>query len=274
MKQPKEFSQGMKTKGVVLSLTLLLISAPVIYLVSTNALSFHFQEQPLSGEEAKKLAQAVTVRLLGESGAGSGILIAFDGDSYTVLTNNHVVELMGDDFQVMTVDGKLHRGKKIPEERFRGLDLGLVSFTAPRNYTVAPIATKKLKSEAKLYAAGFPNYRAVAPDRLEDTRSWGVRAFHFTQGYFTMRLKDKSLEGGYQLGYSNEVEQGMSGGPVLDAYGRVVAVNGRLKYPIQGIDAFPFTDGTKPTKEEYEKMETLSWAVPIPNFLVPSGIEQ
>ncbi len=266
----------MKTKGAILGLTVLLLSAPVIYLVFTNDLIFQFEEKPISREEARRLSQAVTVRLLGESGAGSGVLIAFDGSSYTALTNRHVLELMGNEFQVLTADGKLHKGKKLRENRFQGLDLALVSFTAPRKYTVATIATntKKIKPQAKLYAAGFPNYRAVTPDRLEDTRSWGIRAFHFTQGNFVMRLKDKSLEGGYQLGYSNEVEQGMSGGPVLDAYGRIVGVNGRLKYPIQGIDAFPFTDGTKPTKEEYEVMESLSWAVPIPDFLVSRGIEQ
>ncbi len=264
----------MKKQGVLLGLAVFLLGSPLVYLVSTNFSFGQFQEKPLSVEEARILALAVTVRLLGESGSGSGILIAFDGNNYTVLTNNHVVELMGKKFEVMTHDGKLHQGKVLREERLKGLDLGLVTFSHPKKYTVAPIVTKKVKPQAKLYAAGFPNYRAISPDRVEDTRSWGVKAFHFTQGNFVMQLQNKSLEGGYQFGYSNEVEQGMSGGPVLDAYGRVVAVNGRLKYPIQGIDAFSFTDGTKPTKEEYEVMETLSWGVPIPSFLEPTGIEQ
>ncbi len=264
----------MKGKGAIIALTALLVASPVVFLVYTNFPLAQFQEQPLSVEEARSLAVAVTVRLLGESGAGSGILIGFDGSKYTVLTNNHVIELMGDKFEVMTGDGKLHKGQIVKEERFQGLDLGLVSFTAPRKYTVAPIEPQRVRPQAKLYAAGFPNYRAVGPDRLEDTRSWGVEAFKFTQGNFIMKLQDKALEGGYQLGYSNEVEQGMSGGPLLNAYGRVVGVNGRLKYPIQGIDAFSFTDGSKPTKEEYELMETLSWAIPIPSFLSNTGIEQ
>jgi len=33
----------------------------------------------------------------------------------------------------------------------------------------------------------------------------------------------------------------MSGGPVLNQNGQVVG--GRLKYPLQGIDAFTFADG-------------------------------
>lgn len=264
----------MKGRGVILGLTALLIASPVVYLVGTNLPIGQFREQPLSLEEARSLALAVTVRLLGESGAGSGILIGFDGSKYTVLTNNHVLELMGDKFEVMTGDGKLHPGTIIREERLGGLDLGLVSFLSPPKYTIAAIDSQKIKPQAKVYAAGFPNYRALGPDRLEDTRTWGVKAFHFTQGNFAMKLQNKALEGGYQLGYSNEVEQGMSGGPLLNAYGRVVGVNGRLKYPIQGIDAFSFTDGSKPTKEEYEVMEALSWAVPIPSFLTKTGIEQ
>lgn len=45
----------------------------------------------------------------------------------------------------------------------------------------------------------------------------------------------KSLQEGYQLGYTNEIEQGMSGGPVLDQSGRLIAINGRLKYPLTNI---------------------------------------
>jgi len=264
----------MKGKGAILGLTLLLVAPPAVFLVVNHFSIGQFREQPLAVEEVRSLAVAVTVRLLGESGSGSGVLIAYDGSKYTVLTNHHVLELMGNKFNIMTGDGKLHPAQKVLDQRLQGLDLGLAQFSAPKQYTVAPIARQKLKPNAKVYAAGFPNYRAIGLDRLEDTRSWGVKAFHFTQGNFAMALQGKALEGGYQLGYSNEVEQGMSGGPVLDAYGRVVGVNGRLKYPIQGIDAFSFTDGTKPTKEDYEIMEALSWAVPIPPFLVQNPIEQ
>lgn len=62
----------MKTKGAILGLTVLLLSAPVIYLVFTNNLIFQFQEKPLSREEARRLSQAITVRLLGESGQVRG----------------------------------------------------------------------------------------------------------------------------------------------------------------------------------------------------------
>ena len=71
---------------------------------------------------------------------------------------------------------------------------------------------------------------------------------------------------GYGLGYTNEIEQGMSGGPVLNESGQVVGINGRLKYPLQGIDGFTFADGTKPSIKLFKQMEALSWAIPISTF--------
>ncbi len=264
----------MKLKAAFLGLAVLLAGVPAVYLVVARLPHWQLRQQPLTVAEARDLAQAITVRLIGEAGLGSGVIIAFDGTTYKVLTNRHVVEMLGEKFAVMTGDGQMYPGEKLGEQRLDGLDLSLVTFAAPKKYTVAPLVAPKLKPQDKLYAAGFPNYRAVSPDRIEDTRSWGIRAFHFTQGNFAMQLEHKSLQGGYSLGYTNEVEQGMSGGPVIDAYGKVVAVNGRLKYPIQGIDAFTFADGSKPSKEEYEAMESLSWGVPIPSFLITRGIEQ
>ena len=79
-------------------------------------------------------------------------------------------------------------------------------------------------------------------------------------------LLERSLSEGYGLGYTNEVEQGMSGGPVLNESGQLVGINGRLKYPLQGIDVFTFVDGTKPSIELFKQMEALSWAIPISTF--------
>ena len=71
---------------------------------------------------------------------------------------------------------------------------------------------------------------------------------------------------GYQLGYTNNVENGMSGGPVIDAQGRLIGINGRLKHPFIGINAYVFTDGSMPSKKQFLQMETLSWAIPIAKF--------
>ncbi len=73
-----------------------------------------------------------------------------------------------------------------------------------------------MRAEASVYATGFP----VPQPGIEK------RFYKFTAGKF---LRDQSGgDNGYTMVYNNEVIPGMSGGPILDAMGRVVGVNGRF----------------------------------------------
>jgi len=76
-------------------------------------------------------------------------------------------------------------------------------------------------------------------------------------------IPNRVFQGGYQLGYTNDVSGGMSGGPVLNAQGQLIGLNGMLSYPFLGIRAFVFEDGSLPSQEEFLQMERLSWAVPM-----------
>lgn len=104
----------------------------------------------------------------------------------------------------------------------------------------------------------------TSPDAIKNTQNRGWKAFSLTVGKVGLMLA-KPLQKGYQLGYTNEVEDGMSG-PVFNDQGQLVGINGRLKYPFQGINAFIFADGTMPSKLLFQQMETLSWAIPISTF--------
>lgn len=213
-----------------------------------------------------EIAKQVTVRIFTESGAGSGVIIAHHGQTYTVITSEHVVaDSQTGQYTVLTADGMNHPAQR-KFIKYQEADLALVQFESKTLYRVAALGNSDvLLTGEQVYASGFPNYRFLSRNDIEDTRSWGTRAFRFTKGEFSLRLQ-RSLPAGYRLGYTNEVEQGMSGGPVLNESGQVVGINGRLKYPLQGIDVFTFADGTKPSVELFQQMEALSWAIPTATF--------
>ncbi len=213
------------------------------------------------------VARQVTVRILSNSGAGSGVIVERQGQTYTALTNAHVVAEAADNlYTILTADGKTHAGRWLKSTDFGNQDLALVQFTSKQTYQVAAIANSDTLSVGDpVYASGFPNWRLLNSTTLADTQDWGLKAFQLTKGNVGM-LPSKPLQQGYQLGYTNQIEQGMSGGPVLDQYGQLVGVNGHLKYPFQGTIAFIFADGTIPSEAVFQQMEPLSWAIPSANF--------
>lgn len=79
-------------------------------------------------------------------------------------------------------------------------------------------------------------------------------------------MLEKPLEEGYQIGYTNDIEKGMSGGPVLNRAGEVVAVNGMHAYPLWG-DPYVFKDGSHPEQSLKQQMVRYSWSIPIQTFV-------
>ena len=218
-----------------------------------------------SNATVQQIAKQVTVRVLTKSAHGSGVIVAHQDQTYTVLTCQHVAaESKQGDYQILVVDGKSYPARIKPLQNSQKLDLVLLEFDSQAEYKVVELSkSTTLISGTQVYAAGFPNYYLVGKDNMEETRKLGRKVFKFTMGTIGLILQSPALPDGYSLGYTNEVELGMSGGPVLNNQGELVGINGRSKYPLQGIDAFTFADGTKPSVENFEKMEPLSWAVPI-----------
>lgn len=197
----------------------------------------------------RQKARAITVKVITGESWGSGILIQKKGQAYTVLTNAHVLR-MGSNYQIQTPDGKIYRGQKIRSVNFNDRDLGLLKFNSNRNYAIASIAKSPLSVGDKTFAAGFPH----------QSKTWS-----FTTGKIEYILP-KSFHGGYQVGYSNNILKGMSGGPVLNQRGELLAINGRHKFPLWG-NPFIFEDGSTPNLQTRQKFEYSSWAVPVATFL-------
>jgi hypothetical protein len=111
----------------------------------------------------------------------------------------------------------------------------------------------------EVYAAGFPyNSDANNSQSIQEE-------FTFTEGKINM-ISELSFRGGYQIGYTNKIEKGMSGGPIFNNKGQIVGINGRHKYPIWG-NPYVFEDGSIANPEKKEEMSQLSWGIPIQTFL-------
>jgi hypothetical protein len=81
-----------------------------------------------------------------------------------------------------------------------------------------------------------------------------------TAGKFSLK-SEQALTGGLQIGYTNRLEQGMSGGPIFNARGEVIGINARDAYPV--IPDYQYIDGSYPSQELQDQMYELSWGVPV-----------
>ena len=163
-------------------------------------------------------AARFTVEILvqGSERAGSGILLEQQGDVYTVLTAGHVLNAETS-FTIKTADGKVHRAVANSVKLAKhGVDLGLLKFKSSNRYRLAIIGSSNaLSIGSTVYVAGYPGESSV----IESGK------FNCTRGEIITKNDGNSK--GYSLVYSNITRPGMSGGPVLNEYGSLVAVHGQ-----------------------------------------------
>lgn len=189
------------------------------------------QEKPLI-QYKKKIEEAAirgvptVVRILGSGSPGSGVMISKKGNTYTVLTAGHVVRgsTAFDGTSVITVDGQEHRVKKI--EISPWLDLAAVYFDSSRSYMTALISDEtNLKQVGNwVVVLGYPinSEKAifVPAQILQLSLDPSDRPGGYTAGYFTR------LPALPEWKWKQDTVKGMSGGPVLDLSGRLVAIHG------------------------------------------------
>ncbi|PSB02479.1 S1 family peptidase [Merismopedia glauca] len=201
----------------------------------------------------QKIARQITVEIKDSEFLGTGFLIKKQGDLYTVVTNAHVVRAATPPYRIKTVDGQIHTAKLVVNQRFAQLDLALLQFRSPKNsYLVANLG-KSPQGQQEVYAAGF----VLGSDDLDAENT----DFKFTNGKVSLVL-NKALEGGYQVGYTNQIEKGMSGGPLFNPQAEVVGVNGKHAYPLWDIPN-RYEDGTETCQRLNQTINGFSWAIPI-----------
>lgn len=170
--------------------------------------------QALSPEEINLRAKQTIVRIDGAN-VGSGTLIEHSDNTYTVLSNWHVIKNQGK-YTVQTIDGRKHQVDPASIRHLPGLDLAILKFNSSQNYQTAELGDSSNLSEGQnVYFAGYPGEL-----RQEDNRYYR---------FFTANLVGilpKSTEKGYSLIYSGEAFPGMSGSPVFNQNGLMIGVHG------------------------------------------------
>ncbi|ARV61576.1 hypothetical protein BZZ01_25730 [Nostocales cyanobacterium HT-58-2] len=219
--------------------------------ISAPKLFAQQQSSQLSQEQLQKLAESITVKIISGEKGGSGILIQKEGQLYTVLTSQHILEVGKPNF-IRTPDGQNYQAELVKEVNYYNKDLVLLQFRANGNYAVASLANSStLKEGDKVFAAGFPFEEDSSESRQFVTKAGRISL-----------LLERSLRGGYRIGYTNEIEKGMSGGPVLSSEGKVIGINGIHAQPLWG-DPYVYEDGSQPNDALRDRMRRSSWGVPI-----------
>ncbi len=193
--------------------------------------------------ELEAKAKGFTVRIDSTSGGnGSGVIIAKEGNIYTVLTADHVLceKIKGTNtcanftYTVVTSDGKTRNIEKSTIIRQEGVDLAVFQFESRDNYPVAEIANYNPNSGDFVFAAGFPKIgdnpsKWLFSGGIINDKETGLLATRqsplSTQQGGTLQSV-ASLTGGYELVYTSITFGGMSGGAVLDSQGRVIGIHG------------------------------------------------
>ncbi|MBS3027817.1 MAG: GUN4 domain-containing protein [Dolichospermum sp. DET50] len=199
-----KFSQGL---GVILGTT-------------TLALVQYQPVSALTSVQVNDIAKQITVMIGGLDGKGSGVIIAKDGNTYTVLTANHVVKKAGYGiYELITHDGQKYPMEKSAQTLGK-LDLALVRFTSSKNYPIAKIAdSQTVKEGATVYNSGFP---------IPSSSNSQQRIYFFITAQITARGRGENL--GYDLFLSGSPRPGMSGGPILNDQGEVIGIYGKAEF--------------------------------------------
>ena len=213
--------------------------------------------QALSPEEINLRAKQTIIRIDG-AGTGSGTLIDYSDNIYTVLTNWHVVKDSGE-YTAQTIDGRTHQIDPATIEQLPGLDLAILTFNSDRSYQTVELGDSSNLSEGQnIYFAGYPGEL-----RQEDNRYYRFFPANL------VGILPKTTENGYSLIYNGEAFPGMSGGPVFNKNGLMIGVHGEAnihalsggtsnyaipinsyKQAIAQLETEPTAQATTPTETE------------------------
>lgn len=212
---------------------------------------------PWSQSEACDLSHLITVKVINSRSWGSGVLLSRQGNTYLVLTNAHVVPSEhSNTLQVETFDQQQYSARRLTIDS-QDRDIALLEFNSNVNYTIAKLpnysrfGSRNNGIGQQVIASGFPT----------DLRPTSPSGLHITEGLISL-YSDIPFNHGYQVGYTNAIENGMSGGALINQQGELLAINGMHAYPLWG-NPYVYPDGTQASSTLAEMYEQYSWGISI-----------
>jgi S1-C subfamily serine protease len=160
----------------------------------------------------------VTEKGNGSGFNGSGFIINKNGNTYTVLTNEHVVRNSNQQ-SITTPDGKKYSITAANIKILSRVDFAEITFVSNETYEVAKLSTNpNIGLGNSVYVYGWN--RVSKP-------IYPVRQPRFAQGIISQTLPFENSYQGYTLVFSGlPVVPGLSGSPVCDDNGEVIGVYG------------------------------------------------
>ncbi|MFW9263632.1 tetratricopeptide repeat protein, partial [Nostoc sp. CALU 546] len=201
----------------------------------------------------------VLINYADKAGQGTGFLVpGKNKEVCTVLTARHVVPPSAK-LQLQTNDQKIWEVADI--KRFAQQDLAVVIFKPDNGtclYKALPLGNSdKVSLGDNIYITGFPG---------------NSLAKQFTVG--TVSSIDSQTDG-YGISYSATTAGGMSGGPVMNVVGEVIAVHGRTELELtrqaelKGESPPPQQQSTTiANSQPGDAVGTFKWGIPINTYMV------
>jgi Trypsin-like peptidase domain len=234
-------------------------------------------------EKVLTKSRQFTVKIFVEKGSGSGVIFKREKDVYYVLTTGHNFLLyrntMNEDeagiksepdksksgdsvnFSIVTVDGQLHKLMFSEVLQIPDMDISIFKFTSNKEYDVAKLS-ETFQPGQKTYLFGYKNCIQQQDNKVAKFD----KTSEFTEGTIaniTKELPTKPRE--YEIGYTNASIVGMSGSPLLNDQGEVIAIHG-----------FSGTNKSKTSEGALQKCDKLTstfggengnWGIPVKKFL-------
>jgi serine protease Do len=226
----------------------IVLVAATVMVVPPQVNAARQEARAILAREVGAIAKKTVVRIESSDGSfGSGVIIgrteSGTNNVYTVLTAGHVVKCADCKYQIVTpVPIDTASGKKRIKidldmqnnlQKMPDVDLATISFESNSTFAIGTIGNSEYADEGSpVYVAGFPKPgRAIVRIALQ-----------FTGGMISSRIEEgdrdpKNRNNGYDIAYTNITRAGMSGGPVFDAAGRIIAIHGQGDRNSQNAEA-------------------------------------